>query len=77
MKFLHIADIHLGMENYGRIDPSTGLHTRLKDFIKCFSYAMDIALEEKVDLVILPVMLTKIVILIPPISVNSPGRFIG
>ncbi|MDD5014172.1 MAG: exonuclease SbcCD subunit D [Atribacterota bacterium] len=52
MKLLHIADIHLGMENYGRIDPSTGLHTRLKDFIKCFSYAMDIALEEKVDLVI-------------------------
>lgn len=52
MKFLHIADIHLGIENYGRIDPSTGLHTRLKDFIKCFSFAIDIALEEKVDLVI-------------------------
>ncbi|MBA7548857.1 hypothetical protein ES705_41325 [subsurface metagenome] len=40
------------MENYGRIDPSTGLHTRLKDFIKCFSFAIDIALGEKVDLVI-------------------------
>ncbi|OGD13424.1 hypothetical protein A2V47_06885 [Candidatus Atribacteria bacterium RBG_19FT_COMBO_35_14] len=52
MKLLHLADIHLGMENYGRIDPSTGLHTRLKDFIKCFSYAIDIALEEKVDLVL-------------------------
>ncbi len=52
MKFLHLADVHLGMENYGRIDPSTGLHTRLKDFIKCFSFAIDIALEEKVDLVI-------------------------
>ncbi|MEA1939679.1 MAG: exonuclease SbcCD subunit D [Candidatus Caldatribacteriota bacterium] len=52
MKFLHIADIHLGMENYGRIDPSTGLHTRLQDFIKCFSFAIDVALEEKVDLVI-------------------------
>ena len=52
MKFLHIADVHLGMENYGRIDPSTGLHTRLKDFIKCFSFAIDIALGEKVDLVI-------------------------
>jgi exonuclease SbcD len=52
MKFLHLADIHLGMENYGRIDPSTGLHTRLKDFIKCFSFAIDIALEEKVDLAI-------------------------
>lgn len=52
MKFLHLADVHLGMENYGHIDPSTGLHTRLKDFIKCFSFAIDIALEEKVDLVI-------------------------
>ena len=52
MKFLHFADVHLGMENYGRIDPSTGLHTRLQDFIKCFSFAIDIALEEKVDLVI-------------------------
>jgi exonuclease SbcD len=52
MKFLHLADVHLGMENYGRIDPSTGLHTRLEDFIKCFSFAIDIALEEKVDLVI-------------------------
>jgi exonuclease SbcD len=52
MKLLHIADIHLGMENYGRIDTSTGLHTRLKDFIKCFSYAINIALEEKADLVI-------------------------
>jgi len=52
MKFLHFADVHLGMENYGRLDPSTGLHTRLKDFIKCFSFAIDIALEEKVDLVI-------------------------
>ena len=52
MKLLHFADVHLGMENYGRLDPSTGLHTRLQDFIKCFSFAIDIALEEKVDLVI-------------------------
>jgi len=52
MKVLHLADIHLGMENYGRIDPSTGLHTRLKDFISCFSFAIDIALEEKIDLAI-------------------------
>jgi exonuclease SbcD len=52
MKFLHLADIHLGMENYGRIDSSTGLHTRLQDFIKCFSFAIDVAIEEKVDLVI-------------------------
>ena len=52
MKFLHFADVHLGMENYGRVDPSTGLHTRLEDFIKCFSFAIDTALKENVDLVI-------------------------
>ncbi|MCK4296322.1 MAG: exonuclease SbcCD subunit D, partial [Candidatus Marinimicrobia bacterium] len=52
MKFLHLADVHLGMENYGRIDPSTGLHTRLEDYIKCFSFAIDTALKEDVDLVI-------------------------
>jgi len=52
MKFLHIADIHLGMENYGRINPSTGMHTRLEDYIKCFSFAIDTAIKEKVDLVI-------------------------
>ena len=52
MKILHLADVHLGMENYGRIDPSTGLHTRLQDFIKCFRFVIDIALEEKVDLVL-------------------------
>ncbi len=52
MKILHLADVHLGMENYGRIDPSTGLHTRLQDFIKCFRFAIDVALEEKVDLVL-------------------------
>ena len=52
MKILHLADTHLGMENYGRIDPVTGLHTRLQDFIRCFRFAIDIALEEKVDLVL-------------------------
>ena len=24
IKLLHTADIHIGMENYGRIDPATG-----------------------------------------------------
>ena len=25
MRILHLSDVHLGMENYGRVDPSTGL----------------------------------------------------
>jgi len=49
VKFLHFADIHLGVENYGRIDARTGLHSRLNDFIRTFTAAIDIALEEKVD----------------------------
>ena len=49
IKFLHFADIHLGVENYGRIDASTGLHSRLNDFIRTLTTAIDIALEEKID----------------------------
>lgn len=50
IKALHISDTHIGMENYGRIDPETGLHTRLKDFVKCLEFAIDTAIEEGVDL---------------------------
>jgi exonuclease SbcD len=50
IKALHISDTHIGMENYGRIDSETGLHTRLKDFVKCLEFAMNTALSEEVDL---------------------------
>jgi len=52
MKILHFADLHLGVENYGRLDPSTGLSSRLGDFLKAFDYLVDYALENKVDLVL-------------------------
>jgi len=48
-KFLHFADAHLGVENYGRYDVGTGLHSRLNDFIQSLSTTIDIAIEEKVD----------------------------
>ena len=34
IRIMHIADIHFGMENYGRLDPKTGINTRLLDFRK-------------------------------------------
>lgn len=34
IKLLHFADLHLGVENYGRVDPATGLSTRLMDFLR-------------------------------------------
>ncbi len=52
MKILHFADLHLGVESYGHIDPNTGLPTRLLDFLSVLDQVVDYALEEKVDLVL-------------------------
>lgn len=49
IKFFHTADIHFGVENYGRIDPSTGIHTRLLDFKKCLEFCVDQAIEQDID----------------------------
>lgn len=50
MKFLHTADIHLGYETHGRLDPETGLNTRLHDFARSFRFMAERAVEEDVDL---------------------------
>lgn len=52
IKVLHFADLHLGIENYGRLDPQTGLSTRLVDFLRAFDSLVDFAAKEAVDLVI-------------------------
>ena len=52
MKILHLADLHLGVESYGRIDPATGLSTRLLDFLSALDQVVDYALKNKVDLVL-------------------------
>jgi exonuclease SbcD len=52
VKIIHFADLHLGVENYGRIDPATGLSSRLNDFLSAFDQLVDYALENRVDLVL-------------------------
>jgi len=52
MKIIHFADLHLGVENYGRPDPATGLSTRVNDFLNVFDELVDYALEIRADLVI-------------------------
>ena len=52
IKLLHFADLHLGVENYGRIDPATGLSTRLVDFLRAYDQVVDYALENDISLVI-------------------------
>ncbi|MFN3595961.1 MAG: exonuclease SbcCD subunit D [Rubricoccaceae bacterium] len=49
MKLLHCADIHIGYETHGRLDPETGLNTRLLDFRRCFDAVVARALDERVD----------------------------
>ena len=52
MKILHFADLHLGVETYGHIDPTTGLSARLLDFLASLDKVVDFAIENEVDLVI-------------------------
>lgn len=52
MKILHFADLHLGVESYGHLDPATGLPTRLVDFLKALDQVVDCAIENRVDLVL-------------------------
>jgi len=52
LKIVHFADVHLGAENYGRIDSRTGLSMRLTDFIQAINHVIDLALEQGADLVL-------------------------
>ena len=52
VKILHFADVHLGVESYGRIDPATGLSSRFLDFTAALDQLVDYALKNKVDLVL-------------------------
>jgi DNA repair protein SbcD/Mre11 len=49
IRFIHTADIHFGLENYGKIDAKTGIHTRLLDFEKALNFCIDRAIKENVD----------------------------
>ncbi|MGC8779796.1 MAG: metallophosphoesterase family protein [Anaerolineae bacterium] len=49
IRLLHTADIHIGMENYGRIDPATGINARVMDSLRRLSDIGDYAIEQGVD----------------------------
>ncbi|HUV04895.1 MAG TPA: exonuclease SbcCD subunit D [Armatimonadota bacterium] len=50
IKIMHFADAHFGIETYGKVDPETGLNTRLADFGRSLNLAIDKALEAGVHL---------------------------
>lgn len=49
MKLLHTADLHIGMSNYSKLDPETGLDSRLLDFFNTFDLMINTAISENVD----------------------------
>lgn len=53
IKILHLSDIHLGSGfSHGKINPETGINTRLEDFVNTLSICIDRAIAEPVDLVL-------------------------
>jgi exonuclease SbcD len=52
IRVLHFADIHVGMENFGRLDPETGLSSRVRDFLRRLDEMIAYAGEQDVDLVV-------------------------
>lgn len=52
IRLAHLADTHIGMENYGRINPDTGLNQRLHDFLRSLDEAIEGAIAAGVDAVL-------------------------
>jgi DNA repair protein SbcD/Mre11 len=52
IRVLHFADLHVGMENYGRLDPATGTSTRTRDFLDRLDEVVEYALTHHADLVV-------------------------
>ncbi|MCS6962751.1 metallophosphoesterase family protein [Thermoflexus sp.] len=52
IRVLHFADLHIGIEAYGQIDPQTGLNRRVVDFLQAFDRVVEHAIREEADLVL-------------------------
>lgn len=50
IRILHLADIHLGTELYGRLNPATGMSTRVEDFLSTLDRIVEDAFANEVDL---------------------------
>jgi exonuclease SbcD len=52
IRILHFADVHIGMERFGRIDPEWGVNSRVRDYLERLSDLVAYAIDHQVDLVI-------------------------
>lgn len=49
IRLLHFADLHVGMENYGRLDARTGTSSRVRDFLDRMDEVVEYALANQAD----------------------------
>lgn len=52
LRVLHFADLHLGVANYGPVDPQSGLGARAQDFLARLDELVDLARDHDVDLTV-------------------------
>lgn len=52
IRLLHFADVHIGMENYGTVDPATGASSRVMDFLRSLNAVVDYATQNEADIAI-------------------------
>lgn len=52
IRVLHFADVHIGMENYGKTSTASGLNTRVEDFVHRLDDMVAYARQNEVDLTI-------------------------
>ncbi len=52
IRLLHFADVHIGVENYGRIDSDTGISARVLDFLNRLDEVIGFAETNDVDIAI-------------------------
>ncbi len=52
IRALHFADLHVGMENYGKLDAQSGISSRIRDFLDRLDEVVAYALDHDADLVI-------------------------
>ncbi|MGD0534133.1 MAG: DNA repair exonuclease [Methanoregula sp.] len=52
MKLIHIADTHLGLAAFSRLDPESGMNLREKQIYDNFLAAIDVIIREKPDVLV-------------------------
>src|SRR5208337_3629631 len=52
MKLIHIADTHLGLSAFSRLDPESGMNLREKQIYDNFLAAIDVIIREKPDVLV-------------------------